>query len=326
MSPKETEYEGGSPPPSTTDDARGDNENTTSSSTEYQQQASSSIPPQWVLCGGWNEYENLSSKTFVVVPTTDLFRKFASSTIPLSAIVVEIGCANGFCTKFILRRLAAQNQYLGIDISPQFIRECQAKYPEADFELINVMTEWGRAEHLIASKRQDCLLEGDTNTTNKNSAPLHMYVDIGGNRDVESLLALLQIIQHRVRPDSIIVKSQELFSLGTKLGGLGSPNAWKHLQAQARETLQRRRHTPKKYNPLRLPQRYTKDGVAICRYHNYDSQRGCLRFQDASNTCPLDHDVCHSCLTIAGHVAWQCPLQQDPLLDTFLSSSMPDST
>ena len=97
--PKETKYEDGSPS-TTDDDASGQNEK--SKEQEASSSSTAEVPqvPQWVLCGSWNEFENLASEQFVVVPTTDLFRKFASSgIIPPSACVVEIGCANGFCTK-----------------------------------------------------------------------------------------------------------------------------------------------------------------------------------------------------------------------------------
>ena len=54
--------------------------------------------------------------------------------------------------------------------------------------------------------------------------------------------------------------------------------------------------------PLKLPCRYTEDGVEICRFHNY-SQAGCIR--GAQGRCLLDHSVCHWCGD-RGHIALAC--------------------
>jgi hypothetical protein len=54
-------------------------------------------------------------------------------------------------------------------------------------------------------------------------------------------------------------------------------------------------------NPMRYPQRFTATGVRICRPHNYDMQRGCLKH----DSCPFDHAHCHHCLE-PGHRAVDC--------------------
>eukprot|EP00956_Cyclotella_meneghiniana_P013801 scaffold20263_cov69-Cyclotella_meneghiniana.AAC.1 len=50
--------------------------------------------------------------------------------------------------------------------------------------------------------------------------------------------------------------------------------------------------------------------VEICRFYNYDSERGCLRSKRARNNpnvkgCELDHDHCHLC-GVFGHCALEC--------------------
>jgi hypothetical protein len=279
--------------------------------------AEGSSQHKWLLCNHWESITNgiceksITDQPYIVVPSTYLFRKFASQ-IPSTAFVVEIGCANGFCTAKILQRVQI-NHFVGIDISPQFIRECQAKFPDGYFEMINVLMEWARTQELIEEKFR----EFDSQATMSDS--LHLYVDIGGNREVESLLALLQIIQDRLLPASLVVKSKELFAFGGK-HGLDTETAWNQLQSLAQSALIQRRHKPKKYHPLRMPQRYNSEGTAICRFHNYDAKRGCLLFSDLNNHgkhCHLDHEHCHSCLG-KGHVAWECPAHQEPLLDTLL--------
>eukprot|EP00775_Hariotina_reticulata_P006494 gene6494-6722_t len=55
-----------------------------------------------------------------------------------------------------------------------------------------------------------------------------------------------------------------------------------------------------KKNPLRMPQRFLKDGTRICRPHNYDR---CFKV----DTCEFDHRHCHHC-GMLGHRAVACPV------------------
>jgi hypothetical protein len=78
-------------------------------------------------------------------------------------------------------------------------------------------------------------------------------------------------------------------------------------------------------HPLKMPLRLNDVGVAICRYHNYDAKRGCLRLKPdlpdqtesggggkCQQVCPLDHQHCHACSAL-GHRALECS-QAMPLL------------
>lgn len=75
---------------------------------------------------------------------------------------------------------------------------------------------------------------------------------------------------------------------------------------------------PLSLHPVRYIQRSAPDGkdelIEICRFHNFDSERGCLRSKKArlnSNIkgCSLDHEHCHNCAQ-TGHRALECPRQQ----------------
>lgn len=68
--------------------------------------------------------------------------------------------------------------------------------------------------------------------------------------------------------------------------------------------------------PIRYIQsnNYTKL-TEICRFHNYDEDRGCLRSKRARDNpnvkgCEMDHMHCHSCGE-AGHRAMECPNQRN---------------
>jgi len=311
------------------------NASESSSQPSHPPPSSHSTSSQWILCHRWPLPPN--APPFVIVPTTNLYRKFASRTIPTqphSVVVVEIGCCNGFCTQKIVNRVhSPADQVLGMDIGPQFIRECQDKFPHVQFECINVLMEWNRTKALIEDKIKHVQLRSD------EIPDLHLYVDIGGNREIETLLALLQTIQTQLKPPSLIVKSKALFAFGQK-HDLTKMGAWEDLQSMAQEALLQRRtkeHLPESqeqqqqddnkdatrtigktqqaaiqkrlYHPLKMPQRYDADGIAICRFHNFDRKNGCLLFRDTNRhgkTCPLDHEHCHTCLEL-DHVAWQCP-------------------
>jgi len=62
--------------------------------------------------------------------------------------------------------------------------------------------------------------------------------------------------------------------------------------------------------PPRYVDKENKGVIEICRFHNYDAERGCLRMkrskQNASvKECEMDHDHCHKCG--GSHRAFECP-------------------
>lgn len=63
----------------------------------------------------------------------------------------------------------------------------------------------------------------------------------------------------------------------------------------------------KKAHPLKMPLRLNPVGIPICRFHNYDAKKGCMKGADK---CGLDHSLCHICL-VEGHTALSCPYFND---------------
>ena len=93
----------------------------------------------------------------------------------------------------------------------------------------------------------------------------------------------------------------------------GDVNRQEHRQGE-KMVKKKRRH------PLKMPLR--TDPVTnriICRFHNYDAQSGCKKYNHCcqnpgcgeENTCPLDHETCHICLT-KGHPAHRCSHLDNP--------------
>ena len=300
----------------------------------------------------WNEY--------IVCPKTDIYRNLAAKCFDDEFIdhcrILEIGCCNGQTTEVWLKQNTIHpSNILAVDISTQFILQCQEKFvgSEVQFERINVLLEWSRLEEIIQNKWGfDYYLE-------QEQQELVVFIDIGGNREIESLVAIIRVLlsfatrrQQQEQcsstsycslltkhPNSIIVKSQALYDYGIKEG----LNDWEALQNMARSKVIQRRKSknkatvgkseedreeaqdertnsreadpstkPRKHrHPLKMPQRYTKEGIGICRFHNYDMKNGCLLFKDTKQLgkgCKLDHQHCHYCLDSTGrHVAHNCP-------------------
>ena len=167
-----------------------------------------------------------------------------------------------------------------------------------------------------------------------------VFVDIGGVRELAALVRLLPFVTAQLGASVVVVKSKRLCQTaddhlaGVPLRGAAADAAddqqqaaeeaeevvrdaaaeasgtfWGRVKAgEAREGIlgrskERRGGAPigARY-PLKLPCRYTEDGVEICRFHNY-SQAGCIR--GAQGRCQLDHSVCHWCGE-PGHVALAC--------------------
>ena len=244
----------------------------------------------------------------IVCPFTDQFRRLAS-LVPSDSLVLEIGCSYGKATEILANTCTSPTQVVGIDISKETINSAQQEYPHIKF----IKADCLRDPFSTLQIHQDlCKLH-------PKIRDLNVFVDIGGNRELESLVALLPWLEEQFHPTTIVVKSETLHAAVTELcDGLFD---WKKLQAIAIEALQKRKsssttpteskeETPvkiKTLHPLKAPLRKNKEGIPICRFHNYDP-RGCRKFLDAcgsGETCPFDHERCHICLQ-EDHIALNC--------------------
>jgi hypothetical protein len=148
--------------------------------------------------------------------------------------------------------------------------------------------------------------------THADSVPkaLVVFVDIGGNREIEALVALIPWLETSLpqQPRLVVVKSQTLCA-----AAIAAPltvERWTHLKAQSRAAVAQRRAkeggrlnaSPRLPNALKMPLRKTTDGKPICRFFNYSPQR-CRK----GGMCPYDHAHCHAC-GLVGHHALICDL------------------
>ena len=228
--------------------------------------------------------------------------------------VIEIGCSYAKATKIISKAVSAEN-VVGIDVSKEAILQNRKKYPNVRFEQIDVLKCSIVVEELV----KDFMVKPER--ANKS---LVVFVDIGGNREIETLIKLLPWVASSlpVTPRLIIVKSETLYK-EIKSGATGEDGGfdWVHLLDKAKSLINHRRNNPEetvngesnakkrkwKLHPRKAPMRKTKQSKIICRFHNYSSE-GCklhLDLKKLGTTCEFDHDHCHWCGKF-GHVALNC--------------------
>ena len=247
----------------------------------------------------------------IVCPFTTEFRQLAT-LIPANTLVLEIGCSYGKATEILANSLEMSSQVVGIDISKETITSASKEYPHIKFVQADCLRD---PMSTLRVHEELCALHTDL-------TDLVVFVDIGGNRELESLVVLLPWIEKQLNPTTIVVKSETLHAAVTELPSMQCCGQfdWHRLHTIAMEALQKRKElqtkadgaTPvqiKSLHPLKAPLRTTNDGTPICRFHNYDP-RGCRKFIDATcsgETCPYDHTVCHICLQ-KDHIALNCTL------------------
>jgi len=312
----------------------------------------------------------------VVVRDTTTFRTFASRVVGPRDYVVEIGSSFGVCTAILAKATGSAHRVVGVEKSKSVVKEASKRYPGLKFKRLDVIMQPDGLERIIedllssngdsknetsattakstsvattSSSRESQSVSTATQGNATDAAPrrdgLVIFIDIGGNREFESVSALIlwlmfgknSIMKHDLKPRAMVVKSMALYDNDIELTNDG----WKQLSRLAGQAVQTRRRVgvstqnatevnqrisdqeekapnnddldscviriPKqamrKFNPWRMPERRTPEGVSICRFHNYDVKKGCLK---GGERCPFDHDHCHNCL-VKGHKAFECP-------------------
>ena len=168
------------------------------------------------------------------------------------------------------------------------------------------------------------------------NTPTVVFIDIGGNRDLKSVLQMLEWVKSVLSPRLIIVKSEELvdsiegyhkksqrlslslpslpenqietyFTEIQPCGRIKNGDEWFNYQLSTRseqlnESATHSTSSMRKFpHPKKAPLSFSPgDGkTPICRYHNYH-RKGCRQLN-----CPYDHVYCHWCLQ-KGHQALTC--------------------
>ena len=248
--------------------------------------------------------------TIDVVPTTDAFRGLARACARGAdgcddnaehiALAVDIGSAYGHTTNALARALGDPSRTLGIDVGWKFVQASRQRFPHLRFERLDVLEDQNHVAQLVASQ-----------LARNGPGALWVFVDIGGVRELAALVRLLPYVVETLGAARVVVKSKRLAAVASarqQQGNADDTSFWAAVVAQeAREGIRGRSRerpggAPVDCYPLKLPVRYSVDGVEICRFHNY-SAAGCIR--GSQGRCDLDHLHCHWC-GAPGHTALAC--------------------
>jgi hypothetical protein len=241
----------------------------------------------------------------------------AASQIEENDNILEIGCSNGECSILVAGTLFRGNGTLtGFDISPSMISEAKDKlqselrldHTRIQFHVMDPFSDPKGALNIFNQQRIDVVL-----------------IDIGGNRDFESVLSMIQWVQSAGSVRMIIIKSEEMISKirndsqsrsnnGPKRGKLdqiisiNSKGVLSHgqewFESQYSMIGSKGKQGPPIYaHPFKAPISFSPlDNLTpICRYHNYH-KNGCKKSGDE---CEFDHIHCHWC-KMKGHTALDC--------------------
>ena len=269
---------------------------------------------------------------------TAAFRALAGSCLrPGGAdVVLEIGSSYGVCTAQIAAALgdgtsdgmkSGARRVVGVDTSRELVAAAAARFPALRFERADALA----TPHAVVAIAERLLREEEEEEEEGGgggggaAAELVVFVDIGGNRELEALVALLPWVATGLPrvPRLIVVKSEALCKAGRAAGGLD----WGALREAAGAAIAARRGGAARReegraaampHPWRAPLRRNAAGVPICRFHNY--RRPSPTWEGPAckegDECELDHEHCHWC-GVAGHIALHCDSDSGgPLIGT----------
>lgn len=133
--------------------------------------------------------------TILVVRETNDYRRIAKTQVCPSDYVMEIGSDFGYTTNFISQ---TTKNVIGIDKSQQQIIFSKKEYPHIEFILMDVLEEQDEFENLHKCNK--------------------VFVDINGNRELEAVQKVVELVKRVMKPELIVVKARSYFDhvFGTK--------------------------------------------------------------------------------------------------------------
>mmetsp|Transcript_6953 Transcript_6953/g.13893 ORF Transcript_6953/g.13893 Transcript_6953/m.13893 type:complete len:353 (-) Transcript_6953:1630-2688(-) len=232
----------------------------------------------------------------IVCYSSKTFRNLTDLLIP-SDFVLEVGCAHGMCSKEILRKLNNNPaHFMGIDTAKYCIKTCMQNLPDHNFRGLDALNEWW----MIDKEVQELASAPDVHRR-------VVFLDIGGNREFETVVAMVRFLDAKMRFSLIVIKSEEVFVKAEASKGLSSER-WLELEEEARKCFERETAEVPPVAPRKAPRRSNQDGVEFCLFHNYDPL-GCKRYNNSelpsSSVCARDHTNCHRCGQ-PGHRGLEC--------------------
>lgn len=138
--------------------------------------------------------------------STDVFRSLAKHMVRGNDVVVEIGSSTGMATAILAKAVHDPEQVLGIDTSLSQLEIARERYPHITFARMDVVHEPVLAEQTVAALMARAGSKGD------GAAHLKVFLDIGGNREFETIVRVIKWVQTSLNPTLVVVKSETLFA------------------------------------------------------------------------------------------------------------------
>jgi len=145
------------------------------------------------------ETPNEKKSTIIITAKTHHYRQLAASQLCKDDNVLEIGCSNGECSLVIAKY---GNKLVGFDTSSEMITQAKEKINRCSFGSIekNKMCTFHVIDPFIDPKKAAQLVQGAN----------VIFIDIGGNRDISSVLRMIEWSRNLFDPNLIVVKSEEM--------------------------------------------------------------------------------------------------------------------
>ena len=282
-----------------------------------------------------NKIDKDAESLVLLTPDTTTYRQLATSHLRPNDYVLEIGCSTGECTALLLRRnLLLQSQNLrqiehhnnvvlgnivGFDTGAKILKQADNRLRrEYNQSATTLATDDDAYSKLIQLHRVDALADPKgayALATSNNTCPGMVLIDIGGNRQLESVVRMIQWVQTAFkdeRPRLILVKSEALENeLSTALrsshaddnndssvpsvtdeGTITNGQNWFNsllaspsvaADNEADKSLSRQQLLSRYSHPKKVPLVLSPKGTPICRYHNYHPD-GCTKFNKSKST------------------------------------------
>ncbi len=322
---------------------------------------------------GENNINDSRSQPFVLItPDTVNYRLLATSHLRPRDKVLEVGCSTGECTALILRRMLLLQQQkvsfpycdgeiVAFDTGSEMIdlarkrtfSELENLVPSSGVsndeagKIFRNVIKFCRVDAITDPKgAQSLAIDCNQADGRGNRYPDMVLIDIGGNRELNGVLRMIQWVQSElvIAPRIVIIKSEALTNRFTQNGviavaGMNEKinsngmrmdelqpqilddgvvlngqelisSLMKELRGDSSQNPSLRSHS-KYSHPKRAPMVLSpKDNsTPICRFHNYHSE-GCKKYNREKSECPFDHDHCHWCKG-EGHIALNCISQRE---------------
>lgn len=154
-----------------------------------------------------------SDTMIVMTEKTDNYRLLAASQIQSTDHVLEIGCSNGECS-LVISKYVKDGSLVAFDTSREMISQAQEKMRLTNGNSIKNV-QFHVVDPFIDPRRAILLARGGANGKESNVDCAEnnisvVLIDIGGNRDLGSVLKMLAWARESFTPRLCIIKSKEM--------------------------------------------------------------------------------------------------------------------